>query len=210
MSLWSAAALLYSCIVVVPTVALADAAEKLGICQTDETDVKERVAACDAVIGDLNEPAALRAEALLNRGIVKEEDGDLDGAVADFTAALALNPDYPALYEHRGLVMARLGQGRAALDDLATAIRLDPENAELHASRATVYVLLGDDRRALDDLAVAIRIAPDDADHYARRGMIFLRLGSHAKAKADARKALELEPDHELATQTLAELRKQN
>ena len=206
----SAAVLLHTFIVFVPNVAIADAAEQLGICQTEDTEVKQRLTACDAVIGNLTEPTALRAEALLNRGIMREETGNLTDAIADYAAAIALNPEYPTLYEHRGLAQAKLGRRNAALDDLAAAIRLAPENAELHASRAMVHILLGDHSRALDDLAEAIRIAPNDADYYAQRGQVYLRLGSHAKASADVRKALQLEPDHELATQTLTELRKHN
>ncbi len=198
----------------VPAVSIAaaneTAAEKLGICQSDDIDVKLRLAACDAVINVPSEPPHLRAEAHLNRGIIMEEGSNLDAALADFSAAIALNPEYPALYEHRGLANAKLGKGSAALDDLAAALRLSPEDAELHASRAVVRTLLGDDKGALIDLNEAIRIAPVDADHYARRGFIHWRLGSHAKAQSDSRRALELEPDNELASRTLGELRKRS
>lgn len=191
-----------------PQTAHANAAEKLGLCQTDDLELVVRRAACDALIGDLNEPADLRAEALLNRGIMLEDEDELAVALADFTTAIALNPEYPALYEHRGLLHLKMGNGVAALGDLGTAIRLVPDSAELHASRALVHVYLKDDNSALKDLGEAIRIEPEDADYHAQRGTVHWRLGLRAAAEADVRKALTLEPGHELATKILDELRK--
>jgi tetratricopeptide (TPR) repeat protein len=57
-----------------------------------------------------------------HRGLIEEQKNDLDGAIADSTQALELNPKDPVSYCDRGL--ARLGKGDldGALGDLRNFI----------------------------------------------------------------------------------------
>jgi tetratricopeptide (TPR) repeat protein len=66
-----------------------------------------------------------------NRGAVYQEQGQWDPAIADFTAALDLNPQDPDTWLQRAACRARLGQAEAAEEDLRHAAQLTREqNAE--------------------------------------------------------------------------------
>ncbi|TAG69479.1 MAG: tetratricopeptide repeat protein, partial [Oscillatoriales cyanobacterium] len=41
------------------------------------------------------------AEDLFNSGLAKSEAGDIPGAIADYTAAIAINPNYAKAYNKR-------------------------------------------------------------------------------------------------------------
>jgi tetratricopeptide (TPR) repeat protein len=67
------------------------------------------------------------AEALSKRGEAKRRKGDLDGALADFERALALQPDLAAAYSGRGLVRNAKEDFERALADLRRAFELRPD-----------------------------------------------------------------------------------
>ncbi|OLP17837.1 hypothetical protein BST81_12285 [Leptolyngbya sp. 'hensonii'] len=64
------------------------------------------------------------AENLLKEGDVRAEQGDYIGAVAAYTQALRLNPDYAKAYGNRGLVHTHIGERRSAIQDYRKAAEL--------------------------------------------------------------------------------------
>ncbi len=59
-------------------------------------NAKSWLNACKSAINDYNKALEIRpdfAEALVNRGSIKEENGDFDGATNDYTAAIKLKPN---------------------------------------------------------------------------------------------------------------------
>src|SRR5205085_9849106 len=78
------------------------------------------------------ENAARRMIAELNaRGASKREQGDLDGALAEFTKALQLDPNHVLSLTNRGEIYRRKGDLTAAITDLAKAVELDARNANV-------------------------------------------------------------------------------
>ena len=86
-----------------------DISERLGDCQDDEIDNHERGQICTRIIDDVSLPEDLRAEALVNCGIVYLEDDKPDLALADFEQAIAFNPSYPVAHAYRGKRTRRKG-----------------------------------------------------------------------------------------------------
>src|SRR6266487_1693102 len=66
------------------------------------------------------------AAAYYNRGNERYKKGDLDGAIADYDAALTFNPRWALAYNMRG--SARYGKGdlEGSIADYTTAIEIDP------------------------------------------------------------------------------------
>ena len=59
--------------------------------------------------------------AYLNRGFVKQTNGDLEGAIADLNQAIKLDPKIVEAYVNRGLTKAKKGELEGAIADLDQA-----------------------------------------------------------------------------------------
>jgi tetratricopeptide (TPR) repeat protein len=89
--------------------------------------------------------------------------GELDGAVGEYTQALGLDPRCPAAYLGRGIARWRKRDHAGALEDLDAAARLDPARAEAFFHRGRVHLELARHDRAAADFAAARRLNPASA-----------------------------------------------
>lgn len=140
----------------------------------------------------------LHAEALAlaynNRGVVYNELGDYDRAIADYREALALAPGDPTAlrnlrvaYTRRGVALANFGEFERALDDLGRAIELEPSHHLAWLRRAELRMELGDLEGAARDLAEAETRRPGDAEiDTARKRLASLEQQSRSAAVAAA------------------------
>jgi tetratricopeptide (TPR) repeat protein len=71
--------------------------------------------------------AAQLAEAYFDRGGAKVSKSDWDGAIADYSAAIQLKPDYPEAYYNRGSARGSKGDETGATADHARAFQLKPD-----------------------------------------------------------------------------------
>ena len=79
--------------------------------------------------GDLDQAIAMAAdsaEAYYVRGMAREEDGDVEGALADFNAAVERDAEYALALEARGRRLWAKGDTRGAALDLERAAYLAP------------------------------------------------------------------------------------
>ncbi len=117
---------------------------------------------------------------------------DYEGALADASRAVELEPEEPEYYLQRGKVLSYLGEksGGAerlaeALKDLTEALRLDPSFAEAYNWRSLAYLQAGDDGRELADLDTLIALEPGHAEAYRRRYECRLVSGDRGGAALD-------------------------
>jgi len=105
---------------------------------------------------------SLFAGAYHNRGAIRQARGDLRGALADFDAALAMDPRHATTYANRGTARKAAGDLAGARADLDQAVELMPRAAAAAAyhNRGGVRVLQNDFRGAIADYTEAIAIAP--------------------------------------------------
>ena len=97
------------------------------------------------------------ADAYLNRGNLRSEQGDYARAIADFTEMIRLKPkNVAAAYALRGLNYQRRGNNQAAIADFNQAARIDPNNAIAYFARGFTYHLQGDYQGALASYEKAI------------------------------------------------------
>ena len=102
------------------------------------------------------------AEIYRERGIHYADLGHYDEAVADFSNAVELNPNYVTAYINRANAFAKLEQYKAAYQDFATAQKLSPTNKSIYAIRGSLNFLMGRFQDAAADYRYYLSLKPDD------------------------------------------------
>jgi tetratricopeptide (TPR) repeat protein len=136
-----------------------DITETLGDCQDDEIENDSRVDICSRLADDTSLPEDLRAEALLNRGIVYLDEKQPERALEDFDKAIAFNPEYPTAHAYRGEANKALDRLEQALVDYNTAVALDKgQSADFLAFRGQVHRRMGSFDKAKADYESALKL----------------------------------------------------
>jgi tetratricopeptide (TPR) repeat protein/predicted aspartyl protease len=111
------------------------------------------------------------------RGAASAARRDFPAAIADYTRAIALEPDNARHYRARA--MARLGarQPVLAMADLDEALKRQPNDADALMRRGELYLATRDPDRAKGDFEAAIKLAPDNPNLPAQAGVAYARAG---------------------------------
>lgn len=80
------------------------------------------------------------AKALVNRGDAKDYLDDHTGALADYTSAIAINPNYEYAYSTRCGTQNEVENFRAAIDDCSKALTLDMSDADAYRQRSYLTI----------------------------------------------------------------------
>jgi tetratricopeptide (TPR) repeat protein len=134
------------------------------------------------------------AAAYNDRGNERATAGDNQGAIADFTQAIQLDPKFAEAYYNRGNVRVTLGDKQGALADFNKTIQLNPQDSESFNNRGNLRADIGDKPGALTDFDRAIQLNPKYTEAYNNRGNTRLTLGDKQGALVDFNKAIQLNP----------------
>ena len=99
---------------------------------------------------------AQSATDLLNAGVAKAESGNLKGAIADWTKAIELYPQYAFAYYNRGKAKRHLDDYEGAISDYSKAISLDPNFSRAYTNRGVILDVVGDVKGACKDWKKAV------------------------------------------------------
>jgi tetratricopeptide (TPR) repeat protein len=157
---------------------------------------------CENLIGQIDAYLAEHpglTDPLVDRGNLRMELKDYQGAASDYTEAIRLDGPKKALcYYGRGLARSKLGDLSLAADDLRKAMVLDPslehEKADGRSELGAILLRLGDPAAAIVELDQALKGEPDRLGLYLRRGEAHLVAGNLDASEADFTRALELDP----------------
>jgi tetratricopeptide (TPR) repeat protein len=133
-------------------------------------------------------------EDLVNRGIEKGKEGDLDGAIADFTRANQLNPKDDAPYYNRAQAKRLKKDAAGAIADYTRAIELGSQNPAAYNNRGNARAENNDRDGAIADYTRAIELKPDYARAYYNRAVAKEAEGDAVGADADFKSAEKLDP----------------
>src|SRR5437867_5893635 len=143
-------------------------------------------------------PAAMASDAsdgdLVNRGIEKGKNGDLDGAIADFDRAIQRDPKDDAPYYNRAQARRLKKDTAGAIADYTRAIELGSTNPAAYNNRGNARSENNDRDGAIADYTRAIELKPDYARAYYNRAMAKEANGDKAGAEADFKTAAKLDP----------------
>ena len=117
-----------------------------------------------------------------------------EAAIAEFTKAIAANPNQAAYYENRGFAYIPLERAAEAINDFTKALELAPKDVRGYVGRAQAYTLHKDFDQAVADFDKAIELAPDEPSTYRLRGFADLGKNDYTAALQDFSKAIEKNP----------------
>ncbi len=139
------------------------------------------------------------------RGSVYYNRSEYEKAIADYTEAIRLQPDYAekcdniscyiaavslnpndaTIYYRRGRAYYDSKEYEKAIADYTASIKIDPSQFSVYYDRGNIYLKLEKYREAVADYTEAIRIDPNHASAYMARGGAYEKIGEYDKATAD-------------------------
>jgi tetratricopeptide (TPR) repeat protein len=134
------------------------------------------------------------ATAYNGRGLAYAGSKDLIKAIADYTQAIRIVPNYYAAFVNRGNTYAAQHRWERAEGDFAQAIRINDKDEGMYRFRAMSSFDRGLFRRALDDCDISIRLAPATNYCYAVRARVRYVRSEFELAIADGTEAIRLFP----------------
>ncbi len=126
------------------------------------------------------------------RAYLKNEHGDLLGAIDDVNRALELEPNNANAYWLRAECRFELGESGRAVEDANRAVQFDPASPYIVCARAFIREGSGDLRGAQNDFSKSISMEPSFALAYQCRGSVRERLNDNSGAMSDFNKAIFL------------------
>ena len=134
------------------------------------------------------------AMAYFNRAGTRYDLKDLEGAIADYSRIVQLNPEDPLALNNRGVVWIDRQQLHHALADFNQALTLTPTQWAARCNRGWVYLQQGQYESAIDDWTAAIEIEPTSAIPYFYRGQVYQKQGNLPAAISDQTAAINHAP----------------
>ncbi len=129
-----------------------------------------------------------------NRGTFNVQQGRIDAAIADFTHALELNPNFYMASLNRGFARTQKLEWFEAENDYVLSLQSYPKNSLALRLLGTARVAQGKLPPAIEAFTNAIAVAPEDPDNYAGRGFACYFAKDYIGATADFAKARQLQP----------------
>lgn len=146
-------------------------------------------------VGELPVPKESNDRRWMISGNLKLRKGDYDGAIADFSRAISLEPSNSGYYLIRANAKERKRDYAGATADYTHAIEFAREDKDvIYIVRAEAKEQTGDLDGAIADYTRAIEINPRFADAYHRRGLAKQKKGDAKGAAADLVRAKQLTP----------------
>ncbi len=176
---------------------------------------------CLLAAADQNSPAAFE---LLNqalrrrphypwgrflRGAMRAQQGESGRALADYSAALEVFPQYRPALLNRGTLLHGLQEWKRAEADFTEVLRMDGADCDVLYNRGIVRGDLGKFEEAIVDFTEVLRLRPEFVEAYVNRGIVRRRKGDLLGSLEDQTRALGVQPGHPTALLNRAGVRKE-
>jgi len=161
----------------------------------EQAEVRQRIE--QVARQDAPTQAELSAEGYFNRAYNKFKNrGDIDGAIADYTESIRLNPKESSAYFNRAFAREAKGDLDGAIADYTEAILLNPSDATAYNNRGISRKAKGELGAAIMDYSEAVRLDPQYAEAYMNRGLARQKLGELSGALGDYEQYLKSGAGH--------------
>lgn len=140
-------------------------------------------------------PSGTDARSYVNYGVATGSKGDLNGAIAAFNKAIAIDPKYAPAYYNRGFANALANNLDAAIADYNQTIQIDPHYTLAYYQRGSLQGRRGDLDDAISDFTQVIKLDPKYAPAYYNRGHVEYFKGDLDAATEQINQGLALDPN---------------
>jgi tetratricopeptide (TPR) repeat protein len=128
-----------------------------------------------------------------NRGNVRRDQNDFQGAMEDYNKAIELN--YDDAYNNRGILRNRMNDYINAIEDFNRALHGKSDREIAYYNRGIARLNLGNFSGAVEDFSKAIELNPQYSDAYNNRGFVrYEKLSDFTGAISDFDTAIGLSP----------------
>jgi tetratricopeptide (TPR) repeat protein len=127
-------------------------------------DVNKQIAGCSLYIASGKAEGENLVIAYVNRAIARTTRKQYKGALADFNAALKVEPESWMVLYNRGIVFLDLGRDDEAIRDFGAAIRVEPETAIAYYNRGLAHERMGKLAEAIEDYRRAFELDPSNGN----------------------------------------------
>ncbi len=147
----------------------------------------------DADLAALRALTFSAADEFIWRGQILENSRDFDGAVADYSAAYALEPNHSTRAD-RGFAYYGKLDYKSARADFEAVLAEQPSNARALSGLGAIQCIEGQYAEAIVNLSAAQKHVPGDPFTLTHRGWAYEKNGADDEALADADAVLRQEP----------------
>jgi tetratricopeptide (TPR) repeat protein len=164
-----------------------------------------RLAEAEAICREVLKQAPEHALALNLSGILANQAGDRNRAIALLGRAVAAHPGVAEFHHNLGEVYLAAGQWEEAIASARRAVGLNPALTAAHLSLGAALHRSGRYEEAIAALERTIALRPDYAEAHNNLGVALLKVGRVEAAIAALRRAIALRPDLAEAETTLGD-----
>ena len=131
------------------------------ICASGQGTQPQRIHYCTLAISSGILTQENLATTYYNRGIAFDINEEYENAIADYSEAIALNPNDVDFYFNRANAHIALGDNDRAMADLSTALKLAPDDGGIFYSRGMILEAGGEPESAAAEFKRAYELAPE-------------------------------------------------
>ena len=148
-------------------------------------------------------------EAHYNLAAMLQARNNLEGAIAEYGAAVKLRPRDATGNNAMGAALVAAGHPEQAANYLEAALEARPDYFEAHYNLGFALAQQEDFAGASQQFQRAFELQPHDASVEANLGAALAQMGRYPEAKSHFEHALQLDPNQPIARENLDELRKE-
>lgn len=152
-------------------------------------------------------PDSAEMHQVMARELARQNDNA--GAVANYRAAIKLNPNLPGLHAELGDLLFHSDDPNLesqASAEFQAALALDPMNEHAELALGMVAERNGDMKSAYTDTSRALELNPNDGEACTELAKLLIAMNQPAKAQQLFERAIQIDPTNEVAHYRLATL----
>lgn len=132
----------------------------------------------------------------INLGFAYQDLNRFEDALAEYRAAIEIDPKFAPAHYNVGNVLYILGRNEEAIPEFKEAIRLYPNYTAAHCNLGTIYQKQGKVQEAFDEYTKSLAISPNYVDAHNNMGTLLDEQGQTEEALAYYRDAVAIDPDY--------------